>query len=137
MNKVQKHSNPQYNLLLLFIFNCSLVDTRRQQYSTHLVDTRWQQYSTHLVDTRWQQYSTHLVDTRWQQYIVRLHTNSTQNTANGTCITIKRRRNGKCGPCHVFPSCTLAFALQVSKRHAETSLRVVKKWPDIPMAFHS
>jgi hypothetical protein len=32
----------------LFMFNCSLVDTRWQQYSTHWVDTRWQQYSTHL-----------------------------------------------------------------------------------------
>jgi hypothetical protein len=40
------------------------------------------------VDTRWQQYSTHLVDTRWQQYSTHLHTNSTQNTQNGTYITV-------------------------------------------------
>jgi hypothetical protein len=29
------------------------------------------------------------VDTRWQQYSTHLHTNSTQNTQNGTYITIK------------------------------------------------
>jgi hypothetical protein len=29
------------------------------------------------------------VDTRWQQYSTHLHTNSTQNTENGTYITIK------------------------------------------------
>jgi hypothetical protein len=32
------------------------------------------------------------VDTRWQQYSTHLHTNSTQNTENGTYITIKRKR---------------------------------------------
>jgi hypothetical protein len=30
-------------------------------------------------------------DARWQWYSTRLHTNSTQNTGNGTYITIKRK----------------------------------------------
>jgi hypothetical protein len=30
------------------------------------------------------------IDTRWQQYSTHLHTNSTQNTENGTYMTIKR-----------------------------------------------
>jgi hypothetical protein len=33
-------------------------------------------------------YNCNWVDTRWQQYSSHLHTNSTQNTPNGTYITI-------------------------------------------------
>jgi hypothetical protein len=43
--------------------------------------------------------------------------------------------NGKCGPCPVFASYTLAFALQQRKKHGETTVRVVEKCPDIPVAF--
>jgi hypothetical protein len=68
------------------------------------------------------------VDTRWQQYSTHLHTNSTQNAENGTYITIKRK-NGKCGPCHVFGSYTLAFALQLRRKHGKISGRVVEKCP--------
>jgi hypothetical protein len=75
------------------------------------------------------------VDTRWQQYSIHLHTNSTQNTQNGTYITIKKI--GNCGPCPVFASYTLAFALQVRKKHGKTSGRVVEKCPDIPVAVVS
>jgi hypothetical protein len=53
------------------------------------------------------------VDTRWQQYSTHLHTNSTQNTENGTDIRIKEKKIGKCGPCPVFASYTLAFTLQL------------------------
>jgi hypothetical protein len=42
-----------------------------------------------------------------------LHTNCTQNTENGTYITIKNF--GKYGPCPVFARYTLAFALQLRK----------------------
>jgi hypothetical protein len=72
------------------------------------------------------------VDTRWQQYSTRLHTNSTQNTVNGKYITIKK--NWKCGPCPVFASCTLSFALQLRKKHGKTSVGVVENCPDIPVA---
>jgi hypothetical protein len=41
---------------------------------------------------------------------------------------------GKCGPCPVFASYTLAFALQLRKKHGETLVRVVEKCPDIPVA---
>jgi hypothetical protein len=50
-----------------------------------------------------------------------------QNTQNGKYITITRKiKLGKCGPCPVFSSYTLAFALQLKKIHGNTSVRVVK-----------
>jgi hypothetical protein len=76
-------------------------------------------------------------DTRWQQYSTHLHTNSTQNTENGAHITFKKKKIwkyiGKCGPCPVFASYTLAFALQLRKKHGKTTVRVVEKCPDIPV----
>ena len=33
---------------------------------------------------------------------------------------------GECGPCHVFASFNLAFALQLRKKHGKTSVRVRK-----------
>jgi hypothetical protein len=58
------------------------------------------------------------VDTRWQQHITQLHTNNTHNTEKGKC--------GKCGPCPVFAGYTLAFALQLRKKHGKASVRVSK-----------
>jgi hypothetical protein len=46
----------------------------------------------------------------------------------------KKKQLGKRGPCPVFVSYTLAFALQLRKKHGKTSVRVVKKRPDIPVA---
>jgi hypothetical protein len=46
----------------------------------------------------------------------------------------KEKKNGKCGPFPVFASYTLAFALQLRKKHRKTSVRVVKKCPSIPVA---
>jgi hypothetical protein len=40
----------------------------------------------------------------------------------------------KCGQCLVFVLSTLAFALQLRKKHGKTSVRVVEKCPDIPVA---
>jgi hypothetical protein len=48
-----------------------------------------------------------------------------------TYITIKKF--GKCGPFLVFVNYTLAFALQLRKKHGKTSVRVVQKCPDIPV----
>jgi hypothetical protein len=45
-----------------------------------------------------------------------------------------KKKIGKCGPCPVFMRYTLAFALQLRKSHGKTSVRVVEKCPDIPMA---
>jgi hypothetical protein len=46
----------------------------------------------------------------------------------------KKKKIGKCGPCPVSASYTLAFALQLRKKHGKTSVRVVGKCPDIPVA---
>jgi hypothetical protein len=39
-----------------------------------------------------------------------------------------------CGPCPVFASYTLAFDLQLRKKHEKPSIRIVEKFPDIPVA---
>jgi hypothetical protein len=57
-------------------------------------------------------------DTRWQQYTTHLHKNSTQNTEKGEF--------GKCGPCPVFASYTLAFALQLRKKNRKTSIMIAE-----------
>jgi hypothetical protein len=59
------------------------------------------------------------VETRWQQYITNLHTNSAHNTEKGKLGS--ERKIGKCGPCPVFANYTLAFALQLRKKHGKTS----------------
>jgi hypothetical protein len=48
-------------------------------------------------------------DTRWQQYSTHLHINNTQNTEKGK-----------------FANNTLVFALQLSKKHGKTSVRVAQ-----------
>jgi hypothetical protein len=57
-------------------------------------------------------------DIRWQEYITHLHKNNTENT--------EKEEFGKCGPCPVFASYTLAFALQLRKKHGKTSVRVAQ-----------
>jgi hypothetical protein len=47
-----------------------------------------------------------------------------QNTQNRTYITIKKI--GKCGLYPIFASYTLAFALQLRKKHGKTSVRLVE-----------
>jgi hypothetical protein len=64
------------------------------------------------------------VDTRWQQYITNLHTNSTHNTKKEKLGS--ERESGKCRPCPVFVNYTLAFALQLRKKHGKTSVRVAQ-----------
>jgi hypothetical protein len=46
----------------------------------------------------------------------------TQNTENGTYITIKKKKIGKYEPCPVFASYILAFALQLRKKHGKRQL---------------
>jgi hypothetical protein len=46
----------------------------------------------------------------------------------------KKKNIGKCGPCPVFASYTLALTLQLRKEHGKTSVRVVENCPDIPVA---
>jgi hypothetical protein len=55
-----------------------------------------------------------------------LHTNNTQNNTDNNRITQITTNVEECGPCPVFASCTLAFALQLTKKHRKTSVRVRK-----------
>jgi hypothetical protein len=68
------------------------------------------------------------------------HTDTQTHTHTHTVHRKRKMRNnkkkeiGKCGPCPVFASYTLAFALQLTKKHAKSAVRVVEKCPDIPVA---
>jgi len=57
------------------------------------------------------------VVTRWQQYSTHLHTNNTQNNT---------KLLEECGPCPIFASYTLEFALRLRKKHRKTSDRVAE-----------
>jgi hypothetical protein len=46
----------------------------------------------------------------------------------------KKKKLGSAGRARVFASYTLAFALQLRKKHGKPSVRVVEKCPDIPVA---
>jgi hypothetical protein len=53
-----------------------------------------------------------------------LQTNNTQNNTNNNRATQIATNVEECGPCPVFASFTLAFSLQLRKRHGKTSVRV-------------
>ena len=55
-----------------------------------------------------------------------LHTNNTQNNTNSNRTTQIQTNVEECGPCPVFASFTLAFALQLRKKHGKTLIRVRK-----------
>jgi hypothetical protein len=55
-----------------------------------------------------------------------LHTNNTQNNTNNNRTTQITTNVEECGPCPVFASFTLAFALQLRKKHGKTLVRVRK-----------
>jgi len=55
-----------------------------------------------------------------------LHTNNTQNNTNNNRTTQITTNVEGCGPCPVFASFTLAFALQLRKKHGKTSVRLRK-----------
>jgi len=52
---------------------------------------------------------------------IHLHTNNTQNNINNNRTTQIQTNVEECGPCPVFASFTLAFALQLRKKHGKTS----------------
>jgi hypothetical protein len=74
------------------------------------------------------------VDTRWQQYSTHLQTNSTQNTQNGTDIIIKIKKGWEVRAVPRLCELYRGIALQPRKKHGKTSVRVVVKCPDIPVA---
>jgi hypothetical protein len=53
-----------------------------------------------------------------------LHTNNTQNKTNNNRTAQITTNVVECGPCPVFESFTLAFALQLRKKHGKTSVSV-------------
>jgi hypothetical protein len=55
-----------------------------------------------------------------------LHTNNTQKNTNYNRTTQITNNAEECGPCPVFASFTLAFGLQLRKKHGKTSVRVRK-----------
>jgi hypothetical protein len=57
---------------------------------------------------------------------VHIHTNNKQNNTNNNRTTKITTNVEECGPCPVFVSFTLAFALQLRKKHGKTSVRVRK-----------
>jgi hypothetical protein len=54
-----------------------------------------------------------------------LHTNNTYNTNNNRTTQIQTNVE-ECWPCPVFASFTLAFVLQLRKKHGKTSVRLRK-----------
>ena len=52
-----------------------------------------------------------------------LHTNNTQNNTNNNRTTQITTNVEECGPCHVFASFTLVFALQLRKMQGKPSVR--------------
>ena len=57
---------------------------------------------------------------------VHLHTNNTQNNINNDRTTQIQTDVEECRPCPIFVSFTLAFAVQLRKKHGKTSVRVRK-----------
>jgi hypothetical protein len=55
-----------------------------------------------------------------------LHTNNTQNNINNNRKTQITNNVEECGPCPLFESFTMAFILQLRKKHGKTSVTVKK-----------
>jgi hypothetical protein len=83
----------------------------------------------------WYIFNCNWIDTRWQQYCAYLHTKihiTTQlTTLFGRLSGIRTQSDQtnweECGPCPVFANYTLAFALQLRKKHGKTSVRVAEE----------
>jgi hypothetical protein len=73
-------------------------------------------FDIYLLNCNW-------IATRWQKYSTHLHTNNTQNDTKQTTQQFLE----DCGPCPVFASYTLAFALQLRQKHGKTSVRVAER----------
>jgi hypothetical protein len=55
-----------------------------------------------------------------------LHTNNTQNNTNNNRTTQITTNVEECGPCPVFASFTLAFALELRKKCMDTVLKLLR-----------
>jgi len=66
------------------------------------------------------------VTPQWQQYSTHLDTNDIQNDTKQT-IHKKKKNLEECGRCPIFAVSTLAFLLQLRKKHGKTSVRVAEE----------
>jgi len=57
---------------------------------------------------------------------VHIYTQTIHRTTQNKQYIEQHNNFGKCGPCPVLASYTLAFALQLRKKHGKTSVRVGK-----------
>ena len=64
-----------------------------------------------------------------------LHTNNTQNNTNNNRTTQIQTKVEECEPCPVFAGFTLAFALQLRKKHGKTSVRLRKTSVTVQYTF--
>ena len=55
-----------------------------------------------------------------------LHTNNTQNNTNNNRTTQIKNTVEECGPCPVFASFTMAFALQLRKKYGKTIDKIME-----------
>jgi hypothetical protein len=65
-----------------------------------------------------------------------LHTNNIYNNTNNKGTTQITTNVVECGPCPVFASFTLAFDLQLRKKHGKTSVRVRKTSVTVQFTYY-
>jgi hypothetical protein len=75
-------------------------------------------------------------DTRWQQYSTHLHTNSTQNTENGTYIIKRGNKLGSAGRAPSLRFIPWNLPHNWRKIRGKNQLELVEKCPDIPVAVY-
>jgi hypothetical protein len=93
---------------------------------------------SYIWDARFLKVNCNWVATRCQSYSTHIHTNNIENDTKQTIHRttqkyieqhkqyIKQHKNmEECRPCPIFAGFTLAFALQLRKKHGKTSVRVV------------
>jgi hypothetical protein len=101
-------------IFILYWHISTVVVQRRRQFVSYKI---WYDI---FVNCNW-------VATRWQQYSTHLHTNNTQNDKKQTTHRTTQNVLEECGPCPIFAGYTLAFALQLRKKHGKTSIRVAEE----------
>ena len=77
-------------------------------------------YDIHIFNCNW-------VVTRWQYYSTHLHTNNTQNDTKQTISRTTQNFWKIAGRVPSWRVITLAFALQLRKKHGKPSVRVAER----------
>jgi hypothetical protein len=123
----------QLSFLPFFIIRKSLLSYLTLHITSQFLTRTVQWSSTSFSNMIWYDiFNCNWVATRWQLFSTHIHTNNTGNvtkqTIQGTSQNkqyIEQHNNyGECGLCPVFAGFTLAFALQLRKKHGKTSVTV-------------